>query len=573
MTNQLAQPAFRVLTSHTFLHQVFIRGRPTVRLGVSFAGDSAILKRAANMGKFRIGSWFGTKSNGPAHMDAEHKKNNRRTSSYFASDSPLKVDLQSGAIEKTFCNKKGGGIDGKVDRPSVSTTKSVSDKASDKVSTPSSKSSDMINLSKKIAGETEKLERYMKANGLAMPGFGVDAADDFPKLPEEIQESRLGIIHATKELRDLAVGPRENLRWGVWEFLDVLALQVINNYGIAKLVPLDKPIALTELQSLTTLDPINLARILRTAMTNHIFSEPSPGVIAHTAASRLLATDDNLVAWVGFNSEDIFPSAAHTLEALKKFPDATSLTQSGFQFAFNTVDKEPIFSTFRKDETRARRMGLAMASLTNGEGYEPSFFVNGCDLSEVDARSGTFVDIGGSHGFVCVELARRWRGMRFVVQDLVSTVESAPNPVSEGGQVAERVKFMAHDFFMEQVVKGADVYYFRWIMHNYSTPYAVKILQNLVPALKPGARIIINDHCLREPGQENAWDEKIMRRMDMVMLTLLNAQERTEAEFRELFRLADECFVFKGVTRPNGCRMSIIEAVWEGVDNTSKSGG
>lgn len=31
----------------------------------------------------------------------------------------------------------------------------------------------------------------------------------------------------------------------------------------------------------------------------------------------------------------------------------------------------------------------------------------------------------------------------------------------------------------------------------------------------------------------------------MVMLTLLNAQERTEAEFRELFRQVDEGFVFK----------------------------
>lgn len=99
-------------------------------------------------------------------------------------------------------------------------------------------------------------------------------------------------------------------------------------------------------------------------------------------------------------------------------------------------------------------------------------------------------------------------------------------------------------------------------MHNYSTPYAVSILQNLIPALKPGARVIINDHCLREPGQENSWDELIMRRMDMVMLALLNAQERTEAEFRELFRLADRRFVFKGVTRTSGCRMSIVEAVW-----------
>jgi hypothetical protein len=89
------------------------------------------------------------------------------------------------------------------------------------------------------------------------------------------------------------------------------------------------------------------------------------------------------------------------------------------------------------------------------------------------------------------------------------------------------------------------VYFFRWIIHNYSTPYAVKILKNLIPALKPGARIIINDHCLREAGQEDPWDETLMRRMDMVMWTLLNAQERTEAEFRELFKAASDGFVFK----------------------------
>lgn len=93
------------------------------------------------------------------------------------------------------------------------------------------------------------------------------------------------------------------------------------------------------------------------------------------------------------------------------------------------------------------------------------------------------------------------------------------------------------------------VYYFRWVLHNYSTPYAVTILRNLVPALKPGARVIINDICLRESGFETPWDEKMVRGMDMVMLALLNAQERSEKEFRELFQAADERFVFK-VRRP-----------------------
>lgn len=36
-----------------------------------------------------------------------------------------------------------------------------------------------------------------------------------------------------------------------------------------------------------------------------------------------------------------------------------------------------------------------------------------------------------------------------------------------------------------------------------------------------------------------------MRSMDLLMLTLLNAQERTEKEFEQLFMAADERFVFK----------------------------
>lgn len=224
-------------------------------------------------------------------------------------------------------------------------------------------------------------------------------------------------------------------------------------------MPLDAPITLSELQAKTTLDPINLARILRHVMTNHVFSEPSPGFIAHTAASRMLAQDNSLQNWVGFNSEDIFPAAANVLTSLKTHPEATSLTTTGFNFAFDTVDKEPMFVTFGKDPARAKRMGGAMASLTGGEGYEVSHFVDNYDFSEIDKRGGTLVDIGGSHGFVSVDLAKKWKNMKFIVQDLPKTVESAPKPISDEESVAERVQLQAHDFFKEQPVKDADGMY------------------------------------------------------------------------------------------------------------------
>ncbi|KAI8675024.1 Methyltransf-2 domain-containing protein [Fusarium keratoplasticum] len=423
--------------------------------------------------------------------------------------------------------------------------------------------SHMIQLARKITEETEKLDKYLKENGLPDPGFDVGAPGDFPALPDDIQKSRQEIVYATNELGLLVRGPRESVRWGVWSFLDTVSLQILNSYDIPSLVPLDRPISLAELESKTTLDPINLARNLRHAMTNAIFQEPTPGYIAHTAASKMLLKDANLRSWVGFNSEDIFPAAAHSLQAIRDYPEATSLTRTGFNVAFDTVDKEPMFATFGKNPVRAKRMGQAMASLTGGKGYEVSYFVDNYDLSDVDANEGTLVDVGGSHGFVCVDLGKKWKKMKFVVQDLQKTVDSAPKPICEDQDVAERITLQAHDFFTEQPVKGADVYFFRWIIHNYSTPYAIKILKNLIPALKPGARIVINDHCLRVPGSENPWDEKVMRSMDMVMMVLLNAQERTEKEFEDLFKAADERFVFKGVTRADGCRMGVVEAVWQ----------
>ncbi|KAG5913039.1 Alpha-1,3-mannosyltransferase cmt1 [Claviceps africana] len=390
----------------------------------------------------------------------------------------------------------------------------------------------LVALARSISAEADRLEGYLRESNSPMPGFAVDAPADFPSLPDDVQRSRQQIVYDTLELGRLVRGPRESVRWGAWSFLDTLSLHIIYSYGI-------------ELQTKTPLDSTNLARTLRHAMTNSIFYEPSPGSIAHTAASRLLAEDQALQDWVGFQSEDIFPAAANVVNALRAHPEATSLTTTGFNYAFDTVDKEPMFVTFGKDPDRARRMGGAMTSLTGGEGYELSHFVDNYDLSDVDGRGGTFVDIGGSHGFMSVALARKWKGVHFVVQDLPKTVESAPKPVCDDSSIADRVRLEAHDFFQEQPVKDADVYFFRWIIHNYSTPYAVNLLKNLVPALKPGARIVINDHCLREPGSENPWDERIMRCMDMVMLTLLNAQERHEREFQDLFAAADEGFVFK----------------------------
>lgn len=124
--------------------------------------------------------------------------------------------------------------------------------------------------------------------------------------------------------------------------------------------------------------------------------------------------------------------------------------------------------------------GFSFRHLTDGYPWEP-------------IGSGTVVDVGGSHGDAAFALARKYPDLHLIVQEVPKIVESSKE------EPGLNVKFMAHDFFDEQPVKGADVYIFRWIMHNWPDKYCVKIIQALIPALKPGARVLVVDFVLPPP--------------------------------------------------------------------------
>lgn len=53
------------------------------------------------------------------------------------------------------------------------------------------------------------------------------------------------------------------------------------------------------------------------------------------------------------------------------------------------------------------------------------------------------------------------------------------------------------------------------------------------------------------------------RTMDMTMLQLLNARERADDDYADLFHRTDPRFKFLGVKRPEGSRTCTIEAIWQ----------
>lgn len=176
--------------------------------------------------------------------------------------------------------------------------------------------------------------------------------------------------------------------------------------------------------------------------------------------------------------------------------------------------------------------------------------------------SGTVVDVGGSHGDVSVGLAKRYPSIRCVVQDLPEVISGVKSP--ENGNLAERVTFDPYNFFTPQPVKDAEVYLFRMIFHNWGDKYCIRILHNLIPALKKGAKIVINDHVVPPSGVLSPYADRAICGFDWVMKEMFNAKERSIDDWKDLLQKADSRFRVMDVIRPEGSQLQIIEAVWEG---------
>lgn len=109
---------------------------------------------------------------------------------------------------------------------------------------------------------------------------------------------------------------------------------------------------------------------------------------------------------------------------------------------------------------------------------------------------------------------------------------------------------MVHDIFEEQPVHGADAYLFRWILHNWPDKYCVKALRALIPALKPGARVLIAEFVMPPSGVVPNELERKIRGMDVAMLAIGNARERNLDSWIGLFTQTDSRFIFKGMRQP-----------------------
>ncbi|KAK8024992.1 sterigmatocystin 8-O-methyltransferase [Apiospora arundinis] len=427
----------------------------------------------------------------------------------------------------------------------------------------------LFSLANAISASVSKMQDLLSARGIPPPSFDQDSNFN---LPMEVAEERDVVLDATAELHDLLLDPL-NLIHRHGGHNNSLCLEAIAEFKVADVVPLNSSVSFADIAKQTPMTEQMTARILRHAMTMRVFHEPEPGMVAHTAASKALhhsgAND-----WLRAGTQEMWPAATKMVTALKKWPASQEPNETGYSLSNNT--DETIYAIYARDAECASRWAKGMSVFAQRPQFNLSYITDHYDWKSLG--SAQVVDIGGSQGHVSMALARQFDNLTLTVQDMDQVVQSATVPE----QLKERVKVMAHDLFDTQPIMGADVYYLRWVLHNWSDKYCHQILRALQPALRPGARVVINESLMPEPGKIARWKEKNLRATDLNMAAAFNGQERTVAEFERLFKHVDAAFELKNVIEPPGSALGILEFVWQGgvsstsglaLENLAKEGG
>lgn len=150
---------------------------------------------------------------------------------------------------------------------------------------------------------------------------------------------------------------------------NIVSLQIINHYNIATLVPSTGQVSISELAATCNLPSDILTRVLRQAMTFHVFMEPEVGFIAHTEASREIP---HLSPLLSYQLEICLPSTMSLLSWMKE--DGTK-HKSPFQLAHSTTDTW--WGYAEKRPALTQNYGKYMALITSGGPHDVSHVVNG----------------------------------------------------------------------------------------------------------------------------------------------------------------------------------------------------
>ncbi|PVI04128.1 S-adenosyl-L-methionine-dependent methyltransferase [Periconia macrospinosa] len=409
----------------------------------------------------------------------------------------------------------------------------------------------IVELAAQISTSVAQLQEQLSAQGLPSPSFDESFNATYPPNVTQLRDS---LLDASAELHELLLDPLMVL----FKFASISNLAIIDlvaRYKIPEMIPPGGRISFEEIGQKVGLETNVIRRFLRNAMAMHILEEPEPGMVAHTSISKFLA-NPAINGWAEFEGRDTWPASTRIVDAVQKWPNSQLPNETAWVLANNGKSVQDVIAT---EPERAMRFANGMGAIDYVPGYNMSLLPTVYDWASLG--NAKIVNVGGAMGQAAIELTKNFPNLTVIVQD------SAAMMGGGGGQLVpaelkDRITFQEHELFAPQN-ETAPVYFFRLAFRGLGDQFAERILKAQIPALEPGAKLLIQDVVMPEHDVVPLWKERTQRSVDMALQVFGNGRERYLDEWKALLAAADKRFVLEKVHVPKDNLLGVLEVTWK----------
>jgi hypothetical protein len=322
-----------------------------------------------------------------------------------------------------------------------------------------------------------------------------------------------------------------NMMTGYW---GAQAVYIVAKLGVADLLA-DGPRPVAELATASQSHESSLYRLLRALASVGVFSEISPRTFALTPMAELLRTaiPNSMRALAITYNEEMYQAWGHMLHSIRTGEPA-------FAHHFGMGP----FPYFMQNPEADRIFNEAMIAYTHQ-------VANAVTATYDFAPFRSVVDVGGGYGTLLAAILRDNPGAGGILFDVPHVIEAAQGFLGTTG-VADRCTRVAGDFFAA-VPAGGDAYVLSQILHDWEDEQCLTILQHTRQVTPKHGKLLVVELVI-PPGDEPSFGKWL----DLHMLAIPGGRERTEAEYRTLFR--DAGFELTNIV-PTPAGPSVVEAV------------
>lgn len=327
--------------------------------------------------------------------------------------------------------------------------------------------------------------------------------------------------------------PPTQMREIMTQMVSSRCLSIAAELGIADLVA-NQSKSTTQLSQELNVNENALYRLIRVLAAQGIFEIDENRMVSNSEVSDFLREDAN-------GSQRSFARMMGSPWMWKVFNDLEYSITTGDSASKKAMGFENLFEYFKKGSPQDGKIFSQSMSSFSYSFDKP--LVNAYDFSNYK----NVVDLGGAEGQLLKVIKQNYPHIKPILFDLPHAIAQAKANDSEGV-----LEYVEGDFF-QSVPSAIDCYIIKYVLHNWNDEDCIKILKKCREAISSNGRLLIMDMVIKEDEPQ-----VFEKSLDMVMLLLLGAKERTREEFEEILSKAG----FKlNTIYPSQSPLSIIEAI------------